>query len=61
MSYALSYAEGHIAQGYWDRSKALVFLAESTLRIFGLPAVLAACPVLVGWLLMDRPGRAKKG
>ena len=51
MTYALSYAEGHVTQGYWDRGMALVFILESGLRIFAPPAALAACPVLIGWFM----------
>lgn len=77
VSYAWSYAEGHVAQGYWDQGLATAFVATRALTSFGPAVIIAMLPLLIGWLLSrgvrvrgdpprsedrhDWPGRAPTG
>jgi len=49
VTYAYSYAVGHVAAGYWDQGQALWFIAKNGLAMLILVILLASGPLLVGW------------
>lgn len=55
MTYAQSYARGHVAAGYLDQGQADWFVASAMLRTLMPLGLLVLCPVLVGlWLSRRR-------
>lgn len=51
ISYAQSYADGHVRGGGWTQEQAARLVIERTITALAVPAVIALCPLLLGYLL----------